>query len=117
MEWIELNSNAKFENALVASENSPIVIFKHSSVCSLSSVALSRLERSWKEDEMAGVRFYFLSVVANRDLCRHIQEVMNVRHESPQILLVRQGQCTYNTSHWAISYEKLRNEIGAFSAA
>ncbi len=115
MEWIELNSEAELENALAASEDVPVVILKHSSICSLSSVMLGRLERSWDQVEMDGVRLYFFSVTGNRELSRQIQEVLNVRHESPQILLLRHGQCQYHTSHWGIAYKDLRNEISALS--
>ena len=111
MEWITLNSVADFDNLIAASEETPMVIYKHSSICSLSSIAKSRLERPWNEDDMGGVQIYFLNVIANLELSRHIQGVLEVRHESPQILLIRHGQCTCHTSHWGISYHDLRDEL------
>lgn len=116
MEWVELETCADLENALTAAEHWPVVIFKHSTICSLSSMSLDRLERSWNESEMAGIPIYFLNVIANRNLSDQIQEVLNVRHESPQILLVHHGHCIYDASHLAISYQELRDEINALSA-
>jgi bacillithiol system protein YtxJ len=76
-------------------------------------MVLNRLERSWNADEMEHVAIYFLDLIAHRDLSSLIAEKFNVYHESPQLLVINSGKCTYNTSHMGISYRELKDNLGS----
>ena len=75
------------------------VIFKHSTRCSTSALALSRLERSGLSGHFDA---HFLDLIKYRDLSHLIAETFHVHHESPQILVIRDGHCIYDESHLAI---------------
>jgi len=71
-------------------------------------MALSRLER---EDAPEGVDFYYLDLLSYRDLSAEIAETFHVHHESPQVLLIRNGECVYDESHIAISMDEIKEQL------
>ena len=109
MEWKKLTSEAQWSVILERSYQKPQVIYKHSPRCSISSVVKSRLERG---DRGANADFYFLDVIADRGLSRTIAEAVGVGHESPQVLLIREGACVYNESHGAIMMDRIVEKSG-----
>lgn len=113
MNWNRLESVAAVEQLKKDSHNHPVVIFKHSTRCSISSMALSRLERAWNEQEMQGIDVYFLDLIRYRDVSQHVAESFRIMHQSPQLLLIRDGECVYDTSHVGISYQTLKGQLAA----
>jgi bacillithiol system protein YtxJ len=104
MNWISLTSEEQLAQIQEASFLKPQVIFKHSTRCSISSTALHRLERA---EAPADIDFYYLDLIQYRSLSAKVAEVFKVKHESPQILLIKNGQCVYNESHFAIAMEEI----------
>lgn len=104
MNWIELKSQEQLIEIREKSALKPQVIFKHSTRCSISSMALNRLER---EDAPESIDFYFLDLLKNRALSNEVGEFFNVFHESPQILLIKKGACTYDESHQGINMQEI----------
>ena len=100
MQWIHLTDEEQLNKIITNSCNKPQVIFKHSTRCSISSVAFQRLQKVQQPD---GIDFYYLDLLAHRPLSNKITEVFRVHHESPQVLVIRDGQCIYDESHLAIS--------------
>lgn len=100
MNWIYLTDEAGLTDIISRSQNKPQVIFKHSTRCSISSVALQRLQKA-KQPE--AVDFYLLDLLAHRPLSNKIAETFGVHHESPQILLIKDGKCIFDESHLGIS--------------
>ena len=78
----------------------PQVIFKHSTRCSISSVAYQRLQKAQQPD---GLDFYYLDLLAHRPLSNKVAEVFDVHHESPQVLVIKNGKCVFDESHLGIS--------------
>ena len=93
----------------------PVVLFKHSTRCSISGTALNRLERHWKDSEMADVKPYHLDLIAHRPISNRIAQVFGVEHQSPQLLLIREGECVFNASHLDISYSDLKQRLAEVS--
>lgn len=96
MNWIQLNTIAQLEEFI--NSNTEIIIFKHSTRCPVSSMA----KRSLEFDQNLipeGARFYYLDLIAHRDISNRIAEIWNVKHESPQILIIKGKECLYNASH------------------
>ena len=83
MKWRKLDSEEAVENLVAVSDNNPVVIFKHSTRCPVSSMALDRIERSWKDNEMENITPYFLDLIAHRNVSSKAAEIFSVRHESP----------------------------------
>ena len=107
MNWIPLTKKEQLLIIEEASYQQPVMIFKHSTICSTSALVLDRLERQWQGDEMGGLTSYFLDLLKYRSISNQISIDFNLRHESPQLLLVKLGRVTYHDSHFGIDYQKL----------
>jgi bacillithiol system protein YtxJ len=107
MNWIPLTSIQGFEQILEKSSSKPQVIFKHSTRCSTSSVALRRFERADDHDQ---IDFYYLDLIAYREVSNKIAEELSVYHESPQVILIKNKECIYSESHLSINMEELIEE-------
>jgi bacillithiol system protein YtxJ len=104
MDWIELKDEAQLEEIRLKSKNTPQVIFKHSTRCSISSMAKSRLERA---TSFPDINYYLLDLIQYRNISQKIAEDFDVHHESPQILLIKDGACIYDESHSGINIEEI----------
>lgn len=113
MNWKKLDRIEQLEELKEASATRPIVIFKHSTSCSISGMALNRLERSWEDEEMAIADAYYLDLISFREISNAIAEVFAVAHQSPQILIIKDGNCIYDNSHMGISYQDIKSEVMA----
>ncbi|MEO6917044.1 MAG: bacillithiol system redox-active protein YtxJ [Chitinophagaceae bacterium] len=106
MNWINLTTKEQLEQIREKSTEKPQVIFKHSTRCSISSMAKSRLERG---NQPEGMDFYYLDLIAQRELSSTVAEDFAVSHESPQILIIKNGNCVYDASHSAIRLDDIAN--------
>lgn len=104
MNWIRLNELAQLEAIDAASRKGPVLIFKHSTRCNISAAALSRLERAWTAADDAEQTTYYLDLLAHRDISNAIAMGYGVEHESPQVLVVRNGKCVHVAAHFGITY-------------
>ncbi|MGJ3236529.1 bacillithiol system redox-active protein YtxJ [Marivirga sp.] len=111
MNWERLESLDTIDKIIEESKQNPVVIFKHSTSCSISAMALNRLERSWKIEEMSEVKAYYLDLISHRDISNAIADKFGVMHQSPQVLLIKNGACVYDDSHMGISYQELKSEM------
>lgn len=98
MEWNILTETAQIEEIKANSFESPQLIFKHSYRCGVSSMALKQWERSVNQQPLPAEQ-HIVDVVKDRMLSRDIAEVFRITHESPQILLISNGKCIFNSSH------------------
>ncbi|MBK7763336.1 MAG: bacillithiol system redox-active protein YtxJ [Bacteroidetes bacterium] len=104
MDWKILSELKQIEQLSAESNLQPIVIFKHSTRCSISSVAKARLERA---QQPAGISFYYLDLLQHRDISNLLAERYSVYHESPQVLLIKNGECIYDESHNGIDMNEI----------
>ncbi|WP_266368012.1 bacillithiol system redox-active protein YtxJ [Tellurirhabdus rosea] len=109
MNWNKLQDGAQLEAIKQESAGQPVLIFKHSTRCSISAMALSRLERSW--NEAAGIKPYYLDLISYRSVSNQVAEEFEVEHQSPQVLLIQNGECVYDASHMAISFDSLKDQV------
>lgn len=108
MNWTSsLTNEADLAKILQASYETPQVIFKHSTRCSISSMAKNRLERS---DNPESIQFNLLDLITYRDMSKTVAENFKVSHESPQVLLIKNGECIYDESHNGIRMEEILEE-------
>ena len=112
MQWIHLTNEEQIRQLINNSQDKPQVIFKHSTRCSISSVALQRLQKS---KQPADVDFHFLDLIAYRHLSNKVAEVFHVHHESPQVLVIRNGECVYDESHLSISMDEILEQANPLS--
>lgn len=111
MNWNQLSSESQIEEIKKESENHPVLIFKHSTTCPISSTALSRMERNYKQEEVNDLKVYYLDLLSNRSLSNAVAMAFKVEHESPQVILVKNGQSVYTESHFGISFEDLKTAL------
>lgn len=104
MNWIQITSMAQLDEIKAKSKTKPQLVFKHSFRCSISSMTKNRLERSQQPDN---IDFYFLDLINYRSISNKISEDFNVWHESPQVLLIKNGECVFDESHTAIRMEDI----------
>lgn len=110
--WKHLEQVALLDAITEQSFSKPQVLFKHSTRCSISTMAMNRLLRL--EDAFyQQADFYYLDLIAHRDVSAAIAERYHVHHESPQVVILKQGDATYDASHSEISVAKLTSEINA----
>ena len=108
MNWIELTKEGQLDTLKQNSKNKAQVIFKHSTRCSISSVAKSRLERAAAPQD---VDFYYLDLIQHKNISAKIAEYFDVSHESPQILLIKNGTCIYDESHSGITMDDISEQV------
>ena len=111
-EYSRLESVSQIEPLIASSHQTPVLVFKHSLTCPISSAALRQYESflDQRPDEDSNV--YALVEIQNaRDVSNEIARVTGVRHESPQALLLRGGEVAWHASHWSIKAEALASAI------
>ena len=104
MNWIILTNEEHLERVKESSKLQPVVIFKHSTRCATSMLAKNRLER---EKPAHNTEFYFLDLLRYRHLSDKIAADFHVYHESPQVLVIRDGECIYEDSHNGINMQDI----------
>ncbi len=109
MNWIPLTSEEQLKTIKEKSNATPQVIFKHSTRCGTSSLAKGRLEKALAPE---GIDFYYLDLIAYRGISNLVAEDFKVHHESPQILLIKNGECVYEESHIGIRMDEIIEQAG-----
>jgi bacillithiol system protein YtxJ len=104
MNWIPLTTETQIQEIIKKSIGKPQLIFKHSTRCGISSMAKSRLE---KPGAPQTIDFYYLDLLSNRSLSNKLAESFQVAHQSPQILLIKNGECVYEESHTGIRMDDI----------
>ena len=108
MNWIELTTEEQLEKLKENSKQRPVLIFKHSTRCSISSMAKNRLD---KLNDTGDAELYYLDLIRYRPISNKIAADFHVHHESPQTLLIIKGECVFEESHNGISAEETEDEI------
>ena len=100
--WIPLISGDELDTLVSRSKKRPQLIFKNSTTCGISSMALRSFEAQYElNSEQADL--YMLHIQHNRPLSKEIAQRFQVRHESPQLLIIKNGSVVKDASHGAIS--------------
>lgn len=108
MKWIEIKNHEELET--ISQSNDYTIIFKHSTRCPVSSMA----KRHFEFDAVLipqEIPVYLLDLIKHREISNQIAEKWNIRHESPQVLLIKGAQCLYHESHNDIEVAKVVTKI------
>lgn len=111
MNWKKLTESTQIAEIKELSKSKPVLIFKHSTRCSVSSMSLDRLLRNWKTEDGEKVVPFFLDLIAYRALSDQVEGEFGVPHESPQVIIIRNGIAVYDNSHFGISYPEIMAQI------
>jgi bacillithiol system protein YtxJ len=107
--WIELTDLGQLNEIMDLSHEQPVVIFKHSTRCSISRMALKQFENEF--DLEGRVTPYFLDLLNHRDISNEIATRFEVYHQSPQLLLIKEGKSIYDASHSDIDAVELKRRV------
>lgn len=106
MEWFPLNEMDQLNEIVVESDENPVVIFKHSTRCIISRTVLKNFEKAFDLEDK--VKPYFLDLLEFRPISNEIASLFNVTHQSPQLIVVKNGKAIYNASHDSIDVDDLK---------
>lgn len=121
---VRLTVLAALDEAIASSADRPVFVYKHSTVCPVSARAADHYHDF--ADDFADVDpdvngdgdgdvstplFTQVMVIENRDLSNEIESRLGIRHESPQLLLLRDGKVTWHASHFSISGQRLKSAL------
>jgi bacillithiol system protein YtxJ len=102
MNWLPLTDPAQLAEIDLLSASRPVLILKHSTRCSISAAALARLDRSDAPERLEPS--YYLDLLRYRPLSNAIEARYGIEHASPQVLIIRNGKCVFDTSHFGIVF-------------
>lgn len=111
MQWRILEDQDTLLEITEASKKKPVLIFKHSTRCAISAMAIDRLTRSWKDEEIGSHYRYYLDLITYRNISNQIERMFKVPHQSPQVLIIKDGRCIYDDSHMGINYPEIRKKL------
>jgi len=107
--WNELTDLVQLDEIIAISNEKPVAIFKHSTKCSVSRMALKQFENEFNSPDK--ITPYFLDLIAHRDISNEIANRFGVTHQSPQLILIKNGKAIYNVSHSDIDAESLNAKV------
>ena len=92
--FFKIDNHAALENLLTDSSKKPVIVFKHSNACSISARAYREME---KLDNVN-----ILEVQSARAISNEVANLTGVRHETPQVIILRDGKAVWNASHFDV---------------
>lgn len=108
--WNSISGLGKIESIIKNSDKKPQLIYKHSNRCSVSFLAKQQLEEVAEEiSDIA--KLYMIDVIHQRDLSNAIASELNIRHESPQVIILKNGEVIWDGSHWEIKGQDILKEL------
>lgn len=111
MDWKKLEHITQIKDIKEESIQQPIMIFKHSTRCSISAMAWNRLKSNWTAEDSIKIKPYYLDLITYREISEAITQEFNVYHESPQVIIIKEGKATYNSSHMGINYKEILSQV------
>jgi bacillithiol system protein YtxJ len=111
----EIMNDKDWEKVLAESKKNPVFVFKHSTECPISAGAAYRTNAWLKDAKKGSPKFYYVKVIERRPVSKKIEKNIAVKHESPQLLLLKDGKSVWNTSHEAITGKAIDGAINKHS--
>ena len=109
MNWITITDESEIQTIFKSEDYA--IIYKHSPSCMTSLMAYRQLKAEVQKATEIDIPLYIVDVLKNRKEARAIADAFDVRHESPQILLVKAGACVYDTSHENVSLKAVLKHV------
>lgn len=108
--WQPLTSMEQLDEIVQASKTKPVAIFKHSTRCGISSMALRHFENSYEIDP-DHMDLYFLDLLSYRSLSDEVGYRFQVMHQSPQLIVIKNGVAVHHASHHGIQASGLEKHL------
>lgn len=101
LNWIPLTELKQIDDIITLSVTKTVLIFKHSTRCGISRSVLNKFEKAFI-DEKNAFDLYFLDLLKHREISNKIAEIFQVQHQSPQLLILKNGAVVASASHYDI---------------
>lgn len=109
--WHPLTEEDQLEEIKKESSEKTVAIFKHSTRCGISRMVLKGFEKDFDLGEEDGYKLYFLDLLANRNISNEVAKRFNVQHESPQLIIIKDGNVVHHSSHHGIRVDNVREFV------
>ena len=109
MQWNNLETILQLDEVVALSQEQAVVIFKHSTRCSISRMALKQFENEFDFSDL--VQPFYLDLIAFREVSNEIAARFGVVHQSPQLILIKEGKAVYDVSHSDIDAGALKTKL------
>jgi bacillithiol system protein YtxJ len=109
IEWKSLQSIEKLDELINDKSGEAHLFFKHSTRCGISSMAKSKFEREW--DNESKINLWYLDLLNYREISGAIAEKLGVYHQSPQAILIQNGEVLYQETHGSIDAKEILKKI------
>ncbi|GAB2776422.1 bacillithiol system redox-active protein YtxJ [Salinimicrobium soli] len=106
--WTPLTNMEQLETIKKESQEQPVLIFKHSTRCGISRMVLKGFENEYEVLKDTDHKMYFLDLIANRDVSNAVASRLSVQHESPQLIVLQDGNVVHHASHHSIQAERVK---------
>lgn len=104
--WKNLETETQWKEIIEQSWQQPVLVFKHSTRCSISVMALDRINRNWDSALEPAISAWYLDLLNFREISNQIAADTGVEHQSPQLLMIKDGKCVKSETHQAIRLEE-----------
>ncbi|MCG2792692.1 MAG: bacillithiol system redox-active protein YtxJ [Weeksellaceae bacterium] len=104
--WKNIETQKDLDLAVEKSFQHKVLIFKHSTRCFISKTVLKSFEKQMQNSHQ-DLAYYFLDLLAHRDISNQIEDRFSVTHQSPQLIVLEHGKAVYNASHQSIDLDKI----------
>jgi bacillithiol system protein YtxJ len=102
--FFRIDNSATLANLITDSKDKPVIVFKHSNACSISS-------RAYREMEKLADPVNILEVQSAREISREFANLTGVRHETPQVIILRDGKAVWNASHFDVKADDVMKAV------
>lgn len=109
--WRDIDAPNVLQTLLEESESRPVVIYKHSTLCSASGISWHEVLRYLDTHDNDIASFYRVTVQKAQELSRAIAELLDVEHHTPQLIVIRKGVAVHVASHWNIRRQTLHRAL------
>lgn len=110
----ELKSNEDWNGCIAESRERPVLVFKHSTRCAISAMADSIVRKYEAGGGPGQPPLYMVKVIESHPVSDEIVRSLNVQHKSPQLILVKNGEAVWSTSHYNITAENIQEAVDQF---
>ena len=108
--WIALESLDQLNQVVKTTHEKPVLLFKHSTRCGVSSMALNSFENLWSASDTL-CDLYYLDLLKHRGVSNEIAIITGVQHQSPQVIVLKGDEIIYDASHSSIDVRKIESSL------
>ena len=106
--WVAITSTNQLNELLHNIGEKPVLLFKHSTRCSISSMALNGFERNWTTGKEL-CDLYFIDLLKHRDISNLTAELTGINHQSPQAIVIKGKEIIYDATHTSIDARRIES--------